>query len=206
MKGIAFIAVLAMFAAGGTRAGSLTWYASQAAFDSAEPGLPVQSFDSAHFNPPYALIANHLNADTNDGVFAPGDILPNLDIYTKRPGSPSNALIVYGGGPVDTVSVGNNWYGDTLILSFPSAVTAVGETVFGATSGGPSFAGKIHEDVFSGSKRLGGMTFREQTGGSVYIGVAAPRATPITQVRITWQCCNDATTYVSSLAFGSPAQ
>ena len=183
---------------------SLTFYSSRAAFDAAEPGLPVQSFDSADLHgQPFQVIANDLDSQTDDGVFQAGAILPGLLIDTRRPGQQSTALIVTSGGPPQAVSVGDNWFGDTLRLEFSPGVSAVGETVFGSTSNGVSFAGKIHEAVYSGAQLLGGRTVKETTGGDVFIGVASS-GPPITRIDITWASDNDATTYVSDIAFGSP--
>lgn len=188
---------------GAAGAKPLTFYASRAAFEAAEPGLPVQSFNSANLHgQPYQVIANGLNSQTSDGVFQAGDILGGLAIDTRHPGQQSTALIVTSSGPPNAVSVGDNWFGDTLRLEFSPGVGAVGETVFASTSNGPSFAGKIHEAVYSGSKLLGGRTVSEATGGDVFIGVASS-GPPITRVEITWASDGDATTYVSDVAFGA---
>ena len=185
-------------------AAELTFFATRSDFDAAEPGLPVQSFDSANLlGQPYVTQASPLSAATNDAVFAKGSILRGLTIRTLHPGSVSTALIVYGGGPVGSISVGNNWYGDTLLLSFVPGVTAVAEDVFANTASGPSFAGPITVQIFAGGKSLGARSFKEAAGGSVFVGAAS--ATAITRVAITWGGDNDATTFVSNVAFGTPA-
>ena len=183
----------------------LTYYANRSDFNTAEPGLPLQSFDSANlFNQPYVVFGSPLNSATSDGVFGPGDILPGLAISTLNPGLTSTALIAYGGGPVGTKSVGNNWFGDTLVLSFAPGVSAVAEDVFGNTSNGPSFAGPITEEVFDGSVSLGSKTLSEAAGGQIFFGVSSSTQ-PITSIQLSWGGDGDATTYVSSIAFGSPA-
>lgn len=183
--------------------GALVFYITRGLFNAAEPGLPVQSFDSANlFNQPYVFETNGLNSATSNAVFAAGSILPGLTLSTLNPGAQSTALIVYGGGPVGTKSVGNNWYGDTLVLSFAPGAFAVAADIFANTSGGPSYAGNITAEMFNGTTPLGSKPLTETAGGSVFLGVSSTTL-PITSVEITWGGDNDATTYVSSIAFGS---
>jgi hypothetical protein len=139
--------------------------------------------------------------DTDDQVFTKGSIRKGIVITTAHPGETSTALIVFAGGPVSSKSVGNNWYGDTLILQFPKGVLAVGANVFGNTSSGTSFSGKISAHFFSGTKALGGMAFTESAGGYVFIG-ASSSAVPITSMRIQWASDEDATAYASDIIFG----
>jgi hypothetical protein len=185
--------------------GSIQFFATRSAFDLAAPKVPTQGFDGAKLDgQPYVIQANPLNWATNDAVFSKGSILPGLKISTRHPGQAATALIVYAGGPAGATSVGNNWFGDTLVLSFPNGVTVVGETVFANTSAGPSFAGQITEQVFHGSRLLASKTVRETAGDDVFIGATSPAMT-ITSVRISWASDQDATTYVSGISFGTPA-
>jgi hypothetical protein len=193
-----------LFVAGAAQAGTLTWYANRGTFNDAQPGLPVQSFDSANlFGQTVVWQAIPLNSATHDAVFAAGSILRGLTLSTQQPGSRSNALTVYKGGPLATVNVGNSWFGDTLLLKFNPAVSAVATNVFGNTSYGPSFAGKISVQFYNGSKILGGKTFNEAYGGYIFIGVSSATL-PITKAAITWASDEDASTYVSDIAFGTP--
>jgi len=206
MKPIALAAWIGFLAltCGVAQAGSLTFYPTRAAFDLAEPGLPVQSFDSANlFGQDFVTQPSPLTSATNDAVFAKGSILPGLKIKTVQPGSVTTALIVFGGGPVRAVSVGNYWFGDTLLLLFPHGVAAVGANVFGNTAYGTSFAGKITVQVFGGARSLGGKTFTEAVGGYEFVGVSSATV-PITKVAITWASDGDACTFVSDIAFGTP--
>jgi hypothetical protein len=167
-------------------------------------GLPLQSFDSANlFGQTFVYRASPLTSMTNDAVFAAGSILPGLKIKTLRPGSVSTALLVYAGGPVGATSVGNNWFGDTLVLELNPAVSAVCGTVFGNTAAGPSFAGKISVAFFSGKRILGGKTFSEAYNSYVFFGVSSSTL-PITRVQITWASDEDADTFLSNFEFGTP--
>jgi hypothetical protein len=198
---LALIGLVALAPAMAQAASPLTFYPTRDALNAAYPGLSLQKFTNAElYDEPFVTQANPLDHKTNDAVFKKGSILPGLTIRTLKPGLESNALLVYGGGPVGTISVGNYWFGDTLELSFPLGVQAVGENVFGNTSYGTSFAGKISAQFFHGKTYLGGKTFTEASGAYLFIG-ASSSTLPITSVRISWQSDGDANTYVSDIAF-----
>ncbi len=131
-------------------------------------------------------------------------ILPGIRIATLHPGSVATALIVGGSGPVGAISVGNNWFGDTLVLKFSPAVAAVAWDMFGNTSYGTSLAGSMSVQFISGTKMIGSHGFSEAAGGSVFVGVTSS-SLAITAVRINWTSDGDATTYISDIAFGTPA-
>jgi hypothetical protein len=125
---LALIGLVALAPAVAQAASPLTFYPTRDALNAAYPGLSLQTFTSAElYDEPFVTEANPLDRKTNDAVFKKGSILPGLTIRTLKPGLASNALLVYGGGPVGTISVGNYWFGDTLELSFPLGVQAVGE-------------------------------------------------------------------------------
>jgi len=183
--------------------GGVVFYTNQAAFYATEPGLPVQSFDSADlYSQTFVYQPNGLNSATSNVVFAAGSILPGLTISTLAPGIQSQALIVDGSGPVGAVSVGNNTFGDTLLLTFSPGVPAVGENLFANTGYGTSFAGNNTEEVFSGTKSLGSIIVSNAVGGYDFIGVTSTN--PITSVQFTWDGDGDGITFVSNIAFGVP--
>ena len=183
--------------------GGVVFYTNQAAFYAAEPGLPVQSFDGANlFSQAFVTQTNGLNRATSNAVFDAGSILPGLTISTLAPGIQSQALIVDGGGPVGAISVGNNWFGDTLVLSFAPGVLAVGENLFANTGYGTSFAGNNTEEVFNGTTSLGSITVSNAAGGYDFIGVSSTNL-PITSVQFTWDGDGDGITFVSHIAFGT---
>jgi len=184
--------------------GSLIFYTTRSSFDAAEPGLPVEGFNNANIaSGSLALQSSPLGSATNDSVFSSGSILPGLTISNLSPSLASNGLIVYGGGAISggSTSVGTNWFGDTLVLTFAPGVSAVGTDVFAATSPGQTLAGDFTEDVYNGSTQLGSMTFSEAKGAFGFIGVSS--TTPITSVNLLYTT-DDATTFVDNIAFGSP--
>jgi len=201
----AALAILFALACGSAQAGILTFYPTRDAFNAAEPGLPVQSFDGANlYGQSYVTQANPLTPSTNDAVFSTGSILPGLWIKTQHPGSESDALLVYAGGPVGAVSVGNYWFEDTLVLDFRNGVSAVAFNLFGNTAASTSFAVDIYVQFLSGKRPIGAKTFHEGTGQFIFLGVSSA-GYPITRVLITWASDEDSDTFVSDIAFGTPA-
>ena len=193
--------LVALFPAFARAASPLTFYPTRDALNAAYPGLSLQKFTNADLtDEPFVTHANPLDWKTNDAVFKKGSILPGIAIRTLNPRLASNAIIVYGGGPVATISVGNYWFGDTLELDFPLGVQAVGENVFANTSYGPSFAGKISAQFYHGKTCLGGQTFTEAAGAYLFIG-ASSSTLPITSVRISWQSDGGANLHVSDITF-----
>ena len=175
---------------------SLIYYATSSLFNAAVPGLPVQTFASANlYGQPYVVQASPLNSSTSNSVFSAGSILPGLTISNSGPGPAAAGLLVYGN------NIGNNYFGDSLILSFNPGVSAVGENVFANTASGPSFAGSITEDLFNGTQSLGSKTYTEAAGGSLFFGVSST-TTLITSVELTWDGNEDGITFASNIAFG----
>ena len=164
-------------------------------------GLPVEDFSSINtFSQPYITHASPLSAS-----------LPGLSVSTVNPGLISNALEVYGGssGPKN---VGTNWFQDTLVLNFSSAVSAVGENVFGTVYGTSNSAGTVTENVYNGATLLGSRSLGLSSGvghsgdGGVpsvvgYLGVTSPTAN-ITSVRLLFSPSVDidSNTFVTNVA------
>ena len=187
-----------------SRAAALTFYTTQAGFNAAAPGLPVEDFSNsaALGSPYYAAIPSPLSSTASDGVFTPGGVRPGLTLTTLNPGQVSTALDVEGSsGPK---SVGTNWFQDTLVLGFSPAVSAVGENVFGNVYPGPGFAGGVTESVYNGAMLLGSKTITEAAGAGGFIGVTSPAAN-ITGVNLLFTPATDmdSNTFVNDVAFGT---
>lgn len=198
---MAFVGLLVLCPALAQAASPLTFYPTRDALDAAYPGMSLQKFTGADlYDAPFITHANSLDRKTNDAVFKKGSILPGIAIRTLNPRLAANAIIVYGGGPLNTLSVGNYWFGDTVELDFPLGVQAVGENVFANTATGASFAGRVSAQFYHGKTWLGGQTFTEAGGGYVFIG-ASSETLPITSVRISWQSDSGANIHVSDIAF-----
>ena len=184
----------------------LTFYTSSTAFNTAEPGLPVENFGGANLHgQSYVTESNGLSSTTNDAVYAAGSILPGITVSTLNPGLQSTALLVYSAGS-DGFNVGTNWFQDTLVLSFAPGVSAVGEDVFGNTNPGPSIAGTVHEAVFNGTTLLGSTTISETAGNVGFIGVASTAAN-VTSIELLFNPSADvdSNTFVQDVSFGTPS-
>lgn len=188
-----------------SRGSFLTFYTSPSDFSAAAPGLPVETFSGAvTFGPNYYVThSSPISSATNDAVIPAGTILPGLSVTTLNPGLVSSALEIQGSGS-NPKAVGTNWFQDTLILDFAPAVSAVGENVLGNVYPGPSFAGRVTEQVYSGSTLLGSTNLSEAAGAGGYIGVASPTA-DITSIDLlfTPSADTDSNTYVSNVSFGA---
>jgi hypothetical protein len=154
------------------------FYSTQAGFDTAEPGAVGVSFSGL-----------------TNGIRPNSFTLPGVTFSTEAPGSAASALIVYGD------SIGNNWFGDTLVLSFGSGVDAVGGDILNqiAEQGSAPQSAPITEDVFSGAILLGQTTVTESSG---FFGARSD--TPITKVTFFSDCENDCSSLLSNLSIVAP--
>lgn len=194
-------AVLLMALAPSFSHAGLTFYSSRLMFDAAAPGLSVEGFESANVaSGTYAGESSPISATTNDSIFSTGSILPGLTISNLGAGNVPG-LVVYGDDSIwfGTKCVGNNWFGDTLELSFGPGVNAVGTDLFAATSPGLTLAGDFQVDVYSGASLLGSRITSESRGGFGFTGVTS--TTPITSIRLLYTT-DDASTFVDNVAFG----
>lgn len=183
---------------------SVVFYATRPSFNTAEPGLPVEGFNNAAVASGSILLQQSpISSATNDSVFSTGSILTGLTISNLNPAN-TPGLIVYGDGAIfgGTKSVGTNWFGDALVLTFVPGVLAVGTDVFAATSPGQTLAGDFVENVYHGSTLLGSTTFSEAKGGFGFMGVSS--TSQITSISLLYTT-NDATTFADNIAFGSNA-
>ena len=112
--------------AGSTEA--LQFWNDRASFEAAFPGLPTEDFSAtlvapggvASCDPPF-------NSSTNNACFAPGGILPGLEVNVNTV-TGGGLLVVLGTGFLGNTNVlaGPNSFGDDMVLNFDPAVRAVG--------------------------------------------------------------------------------
>ena len=153
------------------------FYTDAATFGAAQPGLASQSF-----------------AGLTQGIHANNLAVSEVTFSTQSPGQQSSALDVYGS------SIGNNWFGDTLVLTFSPTVTAVGAQIVSeiGEQGASPVSAPITERVYSGATLLGARTVTEASG---FFGVAS--ATSITSITLFSDCDVDCSTFVSNLSLGA---
>ena len=186
---------------------AITFYTTRASFNTAEPGLPVETFQAANFpkGQLWGTQASPLNASTNYGFFSTGSILPGLTISNLNPLN-TPGLVVYNDGAIQvggTKSVGTNWYGDTLVLNFAPGVSAVGTDVFAFSAYPPAqtLAGNFTVNVYNGTTLLGTTNVDVPAAGDFgFVGVSS--TTPITSMTLLY-IDDEVTTLVDNVAFGS---
>ncbi len=84
-----------------SHAATITYYTTRASFNTAEPGLPLETFSP--ISTP-AVIAAPLSSTTNNSDFAAGNILPGISISNKNTASSANGLYVGLGAVSPTIS------------------------------------------------------------------------------------------------------
>jgi hypothetical protein len=174
------------------------FYTARSSFNTAEPGLPVQSFNSANMSAGNLLVESpQISSSTSDSIFSLGSILSNLTI------SAPTALEVVKGGPVPgaSVYVGPEYFQTGLNLSFAQGVSAVGADVFILYPGHQNPADSFTATVYNGTTMLGSHTFSEAANSYAFAGVSS--TTPITQVTLLYDGGFDAATFAANIAFGT---
>jgi hypothetical protein len=180
----------------GTSVYSAADLSGTAAFDAAEPGLPVEIFSPNLSGQMYLTQSSPLSAATNDSVFPTGSILPGITISNLNSAN-TPGLLVYGDG------VAPYYFEDSLVLTLAPSVTAIGERIYARSSAqGPTVAGTFTEDVYNGTTLIGSTNLSENQGDAGFIGVSS--TTPITSIEITFNSDVDGSPVVNDIAFGSP--
>ena len=171
----------------------LTFYSSSSAFTVATgPGLTDLTFQPDLSLQPFLVVSSPLSSASSTTYQDVTGSIPN-GITISDQANASNGLVVYDTG------VGNFTFEDPIILTFSPDVNAVGETIFGTTSG-PSIAGSLVEHVYDGSTLLGSKTIAESAFTYPYIGVTS--TTPITSIQFDW-LTNDGSTTFNNVSFGT---
>jgi hypothetical protein len=172
-------------------AATLTYYSSRTAFNTADPGLPLEVFLPILAG----LIPSPLSSTSNNNDFPAGNILPGITL------TDTNGLDLYTTGG----AIGLYYLEDTLAIDLYPGVFAFGADVFGG-SGSTPLAGALTMDVFNGTTDLtpNSTFFSTASGGTDFIGFSS--TIQVTRVQFTFQPSNDAlagSAYVDDIAFGS---
>lgn len=193
------VVIFAIAATAGTagaaesRLGSLTFHANRSAFQSANPGLPLESF-TATLVPPGGSDScpAPLNDLTDDDCFAPGGVIPGFDL-----------LVASGQYKVDDLEtlpactmVGE--YGGLVVqLDFDPAVVAVGLDVYSVVGGPPSY----DVEVFGPAGSLGTTVVSSPNPlTAAFVGVDTSDPGGITRVEVNHTFANP--TLICDLEFG----
>lgn len=175
----------------------LITFASRPTFNSAAPGLPVETFESGLVAPGgVTTCAGPLSSTSASACFPLGGLLPGV-VYGASSGGTLAVLGAGTGGVGNTSKVlGPNAFVDTFNISFIVPTNAVGFDVFP----GP-LAGNVVISVFSStSAPLGSFTIGGVTGGS-FFGVLAT-TDQIGRINVASQAASPGE-LVDNLAFGA---
>jgi hypothetical protein len=115
---------------------TLIIFNNRTAFNSAEPGLPVETFENnLRPNNTVTSFQEPLNNTSNNIAFAPGRILPGINLSV----SPGTMLVLVTQGSLGAPSdvVGPFLFVEDLVLDFAPTVNAVGFDLFALSSPGP---------------------------------------------------------------------
>lgn len=158
-------------------AAALTVTSDAAAFFAANTQLAEQDFESAQAT---GAMTGPLTAQTDNGIFAPGDVAELLAI-SALPSASSDLFVGLSGlGGRIASSVGVNEQGSTLVLSFDGGVEASGISLFSVL--GPS---NIEVEIFGPTGLLGSATTDQGAAGfPVFIG-AVSDTDPIVRIDLT---------------------
>ena len=106
--------------------GTLTIYTDRTVFNTAHPGIPLETFSGTSL-PPNSVVgcAGPFNNATNNACFAPGAIRPGISVAITPPGGDLVVLTPPFFG-VPCVSVGPSAFADAGELQFNPPVEAVG--------------------------------------------------------------------------------
>lgn len=187
------IAAFSIPASAASQASPLTYYTTRAAVNAVKPGLPLQVFQPINFP---AVIPAPLSSTTNNGDFVAGSILPGFALINENPSLSATGLYV------DAGSVGCNWFGDPLVLTFSPGISAFGADSF-ASSGGSSWAGVMVAGIYNGTTLLAEPGLNETAGQTVFLGFTS--TTPVTKIVITFLPSTDVSwaPHVENIAFGA---
>jgi hypothetical protein len=160
---------------------ALTLWNSRAAFAAAFPGLPTEAFLGTlvgsgaivSCDPPF-------NSTTNNACFAPGGIMPGIEIdLVIRDPSSSMQLVVIGTGALGNINVlvGPNTFLDDIIFNFNPAVRAAGFDLVNPLAPGQTY----NVEIFGPGGSIGVGTATDGAEGNFW-GVDATDVGGITSI------------------------
>jgi hypothetical protein len=199
---LALMAGLGMTGAVSAKA-QLTLFTDRASFNAACPGLPVEDFEKAdQLGGVDTAVDGPLDKFTDDGIFAPGDILDGLRLQERPARGPGGlGLAVTGDGfnGLHTRKVFTNFFGDTLDIDFYN------DNVFctGMDISSVEDASSIMVSVYgSGDLLLATTTLSAPNfGDGAFFGVLSDSLI----TRIDLASSSDQAEGVDNIAFGTPA-
>jgi hypothetical protein len=182
----------------------LTFYVNRAAFNAANPGLPIEGFQNA--NTGTSVFTGPLDSTTNNAQFSPGDILPGIT-FTDSPGPDAGAMFVVGPGQSTnpTTALGVNFPAtDAMDILLNPGVSAVALDIF-QNFGGGAQSGVTQPyvvDIFGTSGLLGSTVILVPSGQFGFFGVSSNVSGEIVRVSVNNRSAFDV---IDNVAFGGAA-
>ena len=175
--------------------GSLTFYTDRTVFNTAHPGLPLETFAATLVAPNSVVTcAGPFNIATNNACFAPGGIRPGISVLNPAGGDLVVLTPPFFGVPC--VSVGPNVFSDAAELQFSPPVVAVGLD-FESNNGAVPYT----LTVFGPGGSLGSTTHSGGIPGAFW-GVDTSDPGGIS--RVTFTAPGDNGELLCNVAFGQP--
>jgi hypothetical protein len=185
---------------------TLTFYTDRTTFEGANPGLPTEDFeDGTTGGAGFVSFDGPLDSTTNNGVFAPGDILPGIAFAGtgEASGGFSDLILVDDGvlGVNSSKWVGINFFADDAsVISLGSGFGAIGMDLLSVPNLGATQDDVFDIDIFDGGGLIGSTTATIDFLGSFW-GVSSDMG-PITGLRISSQI--DGAEFFDNVTFGDP--
>jgi hypothetical protein len=164
------------------------YYGTRAAFNAANPGLPVEGFENLDGTGSTITFNGPLNAASNiPGVASPGQILAGISFIDNPAGinNPGMFLAAPNQSTNPTTALGSNIpHGDSLDILLSPGVFAVAFDIYQNIGGGGQAVGALNYDVsiFGTSGLLGVTTISVNPNSSGFYGVSSTEA--ITRVNV----------------------
>ena len=176
-----------------------TFYTDRPTFDISNPGLPIEDFEEGVIlvNDVDSMAAP-LDSTTNNGFFAPGDILPGIR-FQENSGGPLRpdglAITGAGFGGLPSTAIFANYFVDSLDILFTNPVFAAGMDVFSLS------ASAITASVYGVGDVLLGSTVVNANATPTFFGVS-----DVVQItRINLDSLTDQAEGIDNIAFGNAA-
>ncbi|MEM8962651.1 MAG: IPTL-CTERM sorting domain-containing protein [Acidobacteriota bacterium] len=164
--------------------GGLTFYDDRTVFDAAFPGLPTEDFELGNVADG-GLVACPAPADatSDDGCFTPGDLLDGIVISDLPGPDTTDGLLLIGDGTFGNTTriLGSNTLADSLEISFPDPVEAVGLDLINL----PGPADSLTIDIFGPADLLLGSVSAPSAATGDFWGVSSTPMSPIARLELT---------------------
>jgi len=183
---------------------TLTYYTDRAVFDAANPGLLIEDFEDG-------IIADGgvvgfdgpLDTTTNNGLFAPGDILPGIQ-FDSTAGAPNNLALLgdefVGANQQTNWLAINTFVDDGTVISLDGGFDALGMDLL-ASLGYVTLNDTFDIDIYDAGGLVDSTTIAVSDLGSFW-GVSSDMG-PITSIVISSQ--SDYAELFDNVAFGAAA-